>query len=166
MSTTILSLRDLENAAWTLALDGFVPQKANMFPLKRDYFDRKYIFQPSFFRGNVSFQGVNIWVKKSSFDIWLGSGTKRSHPFLRYQYRSMKEESQRFISENMKNPGFSPLFFWLVLAAVPPGCVLLNQCVSINDIGAHAQGWHLCETGAMAEFVVVIGRTFSSKWCF
>ena len=26
-------------------------------PLKRDYFNRKYIFQPSFFRGYVSFQG-------------------------------------------------------------------------------------------------------------
>ena len=25
--------------------------------LKRDYFNRKYIFQPSFFRGYVSFQG-------------------------------------------------------------------------------------------------------------
>ena len=27
-------------------------------PLKRDYFNRKYIFQPSVFRGYVSFQGV------------------------------------------------------------------------------------------------------------
>ena len=26
-------------------------------PKKRDYFNRKYIFQPSFFRGYVSFQG-------------------------------------------------------------------------------------------------------------
>ena len=26
-------------------------------PLKRDYFNRKYIFQPAFFRGYVSFQG-------------------------------------------------------------------------------------------------------------
>ena len=26
-------------------------------PLNRDYFNRKYIFQPSFFRGYVSFQG-------------------------------------------------------------------------------------------------------------
>ena len=33
------------------------PRKTNMFPLKRDYFNRKYIFQPSFFRGYVSFQG-------------------------------------------------------------------------------------------------------------
>ena len=27
------------------------------YPLKRDYFNRKYIFQPSIFRGHVSFQG-------------------------------------------------------------------------------------------------------------
>ena len=26
-------------------------------PLKRDYFNRKYIFQPSFFKGYVSFHG-------------------------------------------------------------------------------------------------------------
>ena len=31
-------------------------------PLKRDYFNRKYIFQPSFFRGYVSFQGVAAWI--------------------------------------------------------------------------------------------------------
>ena len=29
-------------------------------PLKRDYFNRKYIFQPSFFRGYVSFQGGRL----------------------------------------------------------------------------------------------------------
>ena len=27
------------------------------YPLKRDYFNRKYIFQPSIFRGHVSFGG-------------------------------------------------------------------------------------------------------------
>ena len=32
------------------------PQKTNESPLKRDDFNRKYIFQPSFFRGYVSFQ--------------------------------------------------------------------------------------------------------------
>ena len=33
------------------------PRKTNECPVKRDYFNRKYIFQPSFFRGYVSFQG-------------------------------------------------------------------------------------------------------------
>ena len=33
-------------------------------PLKRDYFNRKYIFQPSFFRGYVNFQGGNLLVFK------------------------------------------------------------------------------------------------------
>ena len=36
------------------------PRRTNMFPLKRDYFNRKYIFQPSFFRGYVSFQEGNL----------------------------------------------------------------------------------------------------------
>ena len=33
------------------------PRKINHVPQKRNYFNRKYIFQPSFFRGYVSFQG-------------------------------------------------------------------------------------------------------------
>ena len=41
------------------------PRKINECPLKRDYFNRKYIFQPSFFRGYVSFQGGN------SLEVWL-----------------------------------------------------------------------------------------------
>ena len=46
-------------------------------PQKRDYFNRKYIFQPSFFRGYVSFQGGNpkLWFGRSiSFQIWLFLG--------------------------------------------------------------------------------------------
>ena len=35
----------------------FVYTPENHVPQKRDYFNRKYIFQPSFFRGYVSFQG-------------------------------------------------------------------------------------------------------------
>ena len=34
-------------------------QKTNICPPKRDYTNRKYIFQPSFFRGYVSFQVGN-----------------------------------------------------------------------------------------------------------
>ena len=30
-------------------------------PLKRDYFNREYIFQPLIFRGHVSFQGSSTW---------------------------------------------------------------------------------------------------------
>ena len=33
-------------------------------PQKRDFFNRKYIFQPSFFRGYVSFQGGNMTMEK------------------------------------------------------------------------------------------------------
>ena len=34
-------------------------------PQKKDYFNRKYIFQPSFCRGYVSFQGVIHWTSKN-----------------------------------------------------------------------------------------------------
>ena len=34
-------------------------------PQKKDYFNRKYIFQPSFCRGYVSFQGVIHWTLKN-----------------------------------------------------------------------------------------------------
>ena len=36
------------------------PRKTNECPLKRDYFNRKCIFEPSFFSGYVSFQGGNV----------------------------------------------------------------------------------------------------------
>ena len=57
-------------------------------PLKRDYFNRKYIFQPSFFRGYVSFQG-GIWNWRCWFskifrlvysEYWVEKET-RSHGF-------------------------------------------------------------------------------------
>ena len=35
-------------------------RSSDMFTLKRDYFNRKYIFQPSFFRGYLSFQGGSL----------------------------------------------------------------------------------------------------------
>ena len=41
-------------AAW------FTPRKT----LKRDYFNRKFIFQPSIFRGHVSFRGCITWYPK------------------------------------------------------------------------------------------------------
>ncbi len=37
--------------------DYSTPPKTNKCPLKRDYFKRKYIFEPSIFRGHVSFSG-------------------------------------------------------------------------------------------------------------
>ena len=44
----------------------FTPPKTNECPLKRDYFNRKCIFQPSFFRGYVSFHGGKVWTKSQS----------------------------------------------------------------------------------------------------
>ena len=57
-------------------------------PLKRDYFNRKYIFQPSFFRGYVSFQGCSFrffspcnlqpkkgWLQKRHGDLGLPAGS-------------------------------------------------------------------------------------------
>ena len=40
-------------------------------PLKSDHFSREYIFQPSIFRGHVSFQGGNL--NKHLLDFWYFS---------------------------------------------------------------------------------------------
>ena len=54
--------------------------------LKRNYFNRKYIFQPSFFRGYVSFQGgkqlVNYTLPKSN-SSHLKNGWLEHDPFLK-----------------------------------------------------------------------------------
>ena len=39
-------------------IDKFTPPKIEECPLKRDYFNRKYIFQPLMFRGHISFPGI------------------------------------------------------------------------------------------------------------
>ena len=40
-------------------------------PLKRDYFNRKYIFQPSIFRGHVSFRGSSLSYEPILSGWWL-----------------------------------------------------------------------------------------------
>ena len=41
------------------------PPKTNMSP-KKNYFNRKYIFQPVIFRGHVSFPGGNMDTKNGN----------------------------------------------------------------------------------------------------
>ena len=43
------------------------------YHLKSDHFSREYIFQPSIFRGHVSFQGCNIHLQAIKKAIWKGS---------------------------------------------------------------------------------------------
>ena len=38
----------------------YAPENERIRPLKRDYFNRKYIFQPLIFRGHVSFPGCKL----------------------------------------------------------------------------------------------------------
>ncbi len=55
----------------------YTPRKRTC-PLKRDYFKRKYIFQPLIFRGHVSFPGVNLpsW---QNFDAKKSMVVQESH---------------------------------------------------------------------------------------
>ena len=53
-------------------------------PLKMDYFNRKYIFQPSFFRGYISFQGYILFLSLISAHIiqWPNFHTRAASPGL------------------------------------------------------------------------------------
>ena len=73
-------------------------------PLKRDYFNRKYIFQPSFFRKYVSFQGGNchnilpFWESNLQLTRQAPASSKSSPPSLEKTQKSSEDFS-------MKNPG-------------------------------------------------------------
>ena len=51
-------------------------------PLKRDYFNRKYIFQPSFFRGYVSFPGGSLLVVATQIVCLIFTANLGRFPFL------------------------------------------------------------------------------------
>ena len=47
-------------------------------PLKRDYFNRKYIFQPLIYRGHVSFPGSTVASRKSACLFLTSNVSKKS----------------------------------------------------------------------------------------
>ena len=70
------------------------PPKTNECPLKSDYFSREYIFQPSIFKGHVSFQGGNP-VSPMTQPIWRHKPHDSTHFIMAKLYE--KNAYSRFL---------------------------------------------------------------------